>query len=204
MAYVVADRVKQKTTSSGTGTITLGSSVVGFQSFSAVASTGDTFHYALVHLTDGSWETGIGTYNSGTGTVARSVQRSSNSNNLVDFATGDKEIFITPTAANLVYENDTGAVNVVRTAIIDFGNTMPQWSNTFTISDAAAITTSRIVVVPSSNATSAFGGDELEMDNFSVSAQCLTNGVITVSVTPQPGPMQGKRNFNYIIGSGAL
>lgn len=204
MAYVVADRVKQKTTSSGTGTITLGSSVTGFQNFSAVAATGDTFHYALVHLTDGSWETGIGTYNSGTGTVARSVQKSSNSNNLVDFATGDKEVFITPTATNLVYEDNTGAINVVRTAIIDFGNTMPQWSNTFTISDAAAITTSRIVVVPSANATSAFGGDELEMDNFNASARCLTDGVITVHVTPVPGPMQGKRNFNYIIGSGAL
>jgi len=204
MAYVVADRVKQKTTSSGTGTITLGSSVTGFQSFSAVAATGDKFHYALVHLTDGSWETGIGTYNSGTGTVARSVQKSSNSDNLVDFASGDKEIFITPTATNLVYEDNTGALNVVRTAIIDFGNTIPQYSNTFTISDAAAVTTSRIVVVPSANATSAFGGDELEMDNFTASARCTTDGVITVHVIPQPGPMQGKRNFNYIIGSGAL
>jgi hypothetical protein len=201
MAYIVADRVKQKTTTAGSGTITLGSSVTGFQTFSSVCSNGDTFHYAVVHLTDGTWETGIGTYASSGGTVARSVLTSSSSNSLVSFATGDKEIFITPVSSNLIYKTDQGAVggSVIKLAVIDFGST-PTSGGTYTITDAGALTSNRFVVTASPSTTnSAQGGDELECDGFTASAYCLTNGTITVEIIARPGPVIGKRNFNYII-----
>lgn len=204
MAYIVADRVKQKTTSSGLGAITLGASVTGFQTFSAVCSNADTFHYAVVHLTNGTWETGLGTYNSSGGTVTRSVLTSSNSNALVDFATGDKEIFITPVAGNLVFKDNVGGANIVRTATVDFGST-PTQSGSFTITDNAATTNSRIVVYESSStANSALGGDEYEMDAITYSAYCTVAGTITVSAVARPSPVQGKRNVNYIVGSGTI
>jgi hypothetical protein len=203
MAYIIADRVKQQTSTTGTGAITLGTSVTGFQVFSAVCSNSDTFHYAIVHLTLGSWETGLGTYNTG-GTISRSVLTSSNSNNLVDFAAGTKEIFITPVASNIVLKNNTGAITpgVVKTATIDFGNTA-SGGGSFNVTDTAATTASVITISPSaSTANGAYGGDELEMDNFECSAYCATNGTITVQIIPRPSPVWGKRNFNYIVGSG--
>ena len=203
MSYIIADRVKQQSSTTGTGAMTLGTSVTGFQVFSAVCSNGDTFHYAIVHLTLGSWETGLGTYNTG-GTVSRSVLTSSNSNNLVDFAAGTKEIFITPVASNIVLKNNTGAITpgVVKTATINFGDTASS-GGSFSITDAAATTASVITISPSaSTANGAYGGDELEMDNFECSAYCATNGTITVQIIPSPSLVWGKRNFNYIVGSG--
>ena len=204
MSYIIADRVKQQTSTTGVGAVTLGSSVTGFQVFSAVCSNGDTFHYAIVHLTNGSWETGLGTYNSGAGTISRSVLTSSNGNALIDFAAGTKEIFITPIASNIVLKNNTGAITpgVVKTLTVDFGN-IPSYGKSFIIADSSATTSSLITINPSgSNANTALGGDELEMDNFSVSAYSASTGNITLSIIPDPGPVQGRRNFNYIVGSG--
>jgi hypothetical protein len=202
MSYIIADRVKQQTTSTGTGAITLGASVTGFQVFSAVCSNADTFHYAIVHLTNGSWETGIGTYNSGAGTVSRSVLTSSDSDQLIDFAAGAKEIFITPVANNIVLKNNTGAVNVVKTVTLNFGNTATT-GQTFVVADSSATTNSYISIsASSSNANAALGGDELEMDQVIVSAYCASTGNITIQAVPTPSPIWGKRNFNYIVGSG--
>lgn len=201
MPYIIADRVKQKTTTSGTNAISLGASVTGFQTFASVASTGDTFHYAVVHLTDGTWETGIGTFNSSAGTIARSVLTSSSNNALVSFATGDKEIFITPVSGNLVYKTDAGAVggNIIKTATIDFGDTAT-YGLIVNVTDSAAFTTSNIVVnASSSTSNNALGGDELECDGFTVSARCVVNGTISFNIVATPGPVIGKRNFNYFI-----
>lgn len=203
MAYVIADRVKQQTTTNGTGNIALGGSVTGFQTFSAACGNTDTFHYAIVHLTDGSWETGLGAWYTGN-TVTRSVLTSSSGNALVNFAAGTKEIFITPVSNNIVVKNNTGAITagVVKTLTVDFGNT-PSYGSSFVVADSAATTASRITINASgSNANSALSGDELEMDNFAVSAYSASNGNITIAIVPDPGPVQGIRNFNYIVGSG--
>ena len=201
MTYVVADRVKQKTTAIGTGTISLGASITGFQTFSSVGNTGDTFHYAMVHLTDGTWETGIGTLNTGTGSVSRVPITSSNNNSWVSFGSGDKEIFITPVSGNLLYKTDQGALggSIIKTATVDFGSTAT-FSLVTTATDLAAFTTSKIEAVASaSTASNALGGDEYEFDGLMISSQCLTNGVITFYITPRPGPVSGKRNINYIV-----
>lgn len=201
MTYIVADRVKQKTTTVGTSTFTIGASITGFQTFASVSNTGDTFHYAAVHLTDGNWETGLGTINTGSGTIARTPLTSSNNNALVSFASGDKEIFITPVSSNLIYKTDQGGVggSIIRTTTIDFGNTSTFGIIT-TATDLAAFTTSKIEAVASpSTANGALGGDEYECDGLMISAQCLTNGVITFYTSARPGPVSGKRNINYII-----
>lgn len=203
MAYIIADRVKETTSTQGTGNIALDGTVTGFQTFSAACGNTDQFHYAIVHLTDGSWETGLGTYYTGN-IVARSVLTSSSGNALINFASGSKEIFITPVARNIVVKNNTGAITpgVVKTVTLDFGN-VATTGDTFTVADSAATTSSLITFTASaSTANSAYGGDELEMDNFSCSAYCASTGNITVQIVPNPGPVWGKRNFNYIVGSG--
>lgn len=90
------DRVKEISTTTGTGTFTLAGAVVGYQSFGSVLSNGDTCLYCIAHQTADEWETGIGTYTSSGTTLARTtILTSSNSNNAVVFTDGTKDVFIT-------------------------------------------------------------------------------------------------------------
>jgi hypothetical protein len=95
MAFVVADRVKELTTTLGTGTVTLTGAAAGYQSFSAIGNNNQTF-YTIAHQTASEWEVGIGTYTSSGTTLSRStVLSSSNSGSLVNFSVGTKDVFVT-------------------------------------------------------------------------------------------------------------
>jgi hypothetical protein len=61
MALVVKDRVKQQTTTTGTGTLTLSGSYTGFDTFSQIGD-GNTTYYVITDDTTGDWEVGLGTY----------------------------------------------------------------------------------------------------------------------------------------------
>lgn len=105
MTLVVADRVRQSTTTTGTGTVTLSGSMLGFQTFSVIGD-GNTTYYTIVNSDDGAWEVGLGTYTASGTTLSRDeVLSSSNSNNLVDFAAGTKDVFVTYPAEKAVVEN---------------------------------------------------------------------------------------------------
>ena len=93
MAFVLADRVKETTTTTGTGTITLLGASVGFQSFSAIGNANTTY-YTIAGQTGSEWEVGIGTYTSSGTTLSRdTVLASSNSGSLVNFSAGTKDVF---------------------------------------------------------------------------------------------------------------
>jgi hypothetical protein len=103
MALVLRDRVRETSTTSGTGTFTLAGAVSGFQSFSAIGNANTTY-YCIVDASSNTWEVGIGTYTSAGTTLSRTtVLASSNAGSLVSFAVGTtKDVFCTYAATRAV------------------------------------------------------------------------------------------------------
>jgi hypothetical protein len=92
VAFVLQDRVKETTATTGTGTFTLGGTSTGFVPFSVIGNGNETYYTAVDNAT-GEWEVGIGTYN--TGTLTRdTVLASSSSGSKVPFAAGSKDVFV--------------------------------------------------------------------------------------------------------------
>lgn len=93
MALIVKDRVKETTTTTGTGSVTLAGASAGFQSFSVVGN-GNTTYYTI---TDGTnWEVGLGTYSTTGPTLSRdTVYESSNAGAKVNWGAGSKDVFVT-------------------------------------------------------------------------------------------------------------
>lgn len=113
MALVVKDRVKVTTATTGTGTLTLGSAVAGFQAFSAVLSNADTTYYAIFESSTGAFEVGLGTYASPANTLARTtVLESSNAGSAINLLAGDADVFITYAAEKSVYLDASGHIFV--------------------------------------------------------------------------------------------
>ena len=95
MAFKLNDRVKESSATTGTGTITLGGAVSGFESFSAGIGGDNTTYYCIFETGTNNFEVGFGTLNSGASTLARTyVISSSNSDAKVNFA-GATEVFCT-------------------------------------------------------------------------------------------------------------
>jgi len=102
MSFVLKDRVKETSTTTGTGTFTLAGASTGFQSFSVIGN-GNTTFYTIVDSAAGTWEVGIGTYTSSGTTLSRdTVLESSNSGSLVNFGSGSKDVFVTYPAERAV------------------------------------------------------------------------------------------------------
>jgi len=92
MALVINDRVKETTTTTGTGTVTLGGAVSGFETFAAGIGNSNTTYYCIV--LNAEFEVGLGTLSSDSSTLARTtVISSSNSDSAVDFSAGTKFVF---------------------------------------------------------------------------------------------------------------
>lgn len=112
MALVLKDRVQETTAVVGTGTMTLGGAVLGFQSFAAIGN-GNTTYYAVFDLITGAWEVGIGTYTSSGTTLSRdTVLSSSNGGSLVSFAAGTKQVICTYPSERAVWQDSTGTNTV--------------------------------------------------------------------------------------------
>ena len=102
MTFVLKDRVKESSATTGTGAVTLGGATTGFQSF-AVIGDGNSTYYSIVNASTGEWEVGIGTYTASGTTLSRdTVLESSNSGSLVDFGAGNKDVFVTYPAERAV------------------------------------------------------------------------------------------------------
>ena len=99
MPLVLADRVRETSTTTGTGTLTLAGAVAGFRTFSAGVGNTNTCYYTITMGSD--WEVGVGTV--GAGTLTRdTILSSSNSGSAVNFAAGTKDVFATYPAGRSV------------------------------------------------------------------------------------------------------
>lgn len=87
------DRVKETTTTTGTGAVTLAGASTGFQSFNTAFAVGPGFYYTITDNTD--WEVGLGHLSASTTLVRDTVMASSNANALVNFAAGSKDVYNT-------------------------------------------------------------------------------------------------------------
>ena len=118
MAFVVADRVKETTTTTGTGTITLGGAEPNFITFTSALSDGDTTYYAIVDDTNLAFEVGLGTFTASGTTLARTtVLASSNSGSAVNLQAGTKDVFINYPAGKSVFLNASNQLVINGTAV---------------------------------------------------------------------------------------
>jgi hypothetical protein len=108
MALVVNDRVKETSTTTGTGTFTLAGAVLGFETFSSAIGNTNTTYYSIVNE-NGEFEVGLGTV--GAGTLARTtILSSSNSDSAVNFSAGTKDVFCTLPASKAVILDSSGNI----------------------------------------------------------------------------------------------
>jgi len=138
MALVLNDRVKETTTTTGTGALTLAGAVTGFETFGTGVGNSNTTYYAVTLPGSAEFEVGLGTLNGDSTTITRTtVISSSNSDNAVNFSAGTKTIFCTIPASKSVFLDGSGNTSVgadlsvgddltVEGGVIDLKNTGSQ------------------------------------------------------------------------------
>lgn len=104
MPGAVADRIKETSTSSGTGNFTLAGAVTGYQTFNAAIGQNNNFYYCIEAVNasgtpTGDWEVGQGYLSAATTLVRDEVEYSSNSNAAVDFASATTKYVFCPLTA---------------------------------------------------------------------------------------------------------
>lgn len=118
MAHVLNDRVKETTTTTGTGNINLAGAETGFETFVSGIGDGNTTYYAISHQSTTEFEIGLGTVTDASpdtisGRTNSNVISSSNSDNVVDFSAGTKDVFCTLPASKAITLDHQSVVNVV-------------------------------------------------------------------------------------------
>ena len=188
MPLVLKDRVKETSTTTGTGTLTLGGAATGFQSF-AVIGNGNTTYYALFDRTSQAWEVGVGTYTSSGTTLSRDVVlESSNSGSLVNFGAGTKDVFCTYPAEKAVTLDDVQTLT---------NKTISGSNNTLSNIGNASLTNSSLTI---GSTNIALGGTAASLAGLTgVTATTFTgalSGNATTATTLQTARAINGTNFN--------
>jgi hypothetical protein len=113
MPLVLADRVRETTTTTGQGTVTLAGAVTGFQSFSVVGD-GNTTYYCIANPGVNEWEVGIGTYTASGTTLSRDTVLASSAGapTKTTFSSGTKDVFVTYPAGESIADGKTNVIEV--------------------------------------------------------------------------------------------
>lgn len=184
---LVKDRVKQTTTSTGTGSVALSGAVAGFQTFAQAFSSGSVVYYCIADGTN--WEVGTGTYTSGSpGSLSRdTILASSNSGAAVAWGVGTKDVFVTLPAAAVGLASFPAVTTKTASATIalsELGKLIPcSGSITLTLPTAAAAGNGTPIVLKNvgtgSVAIGAAGSDTV--DGVVGASLAATQSVILIS-----------------------
>jgi hypothetical protein len=109
MALVLADRVQETTTSTGTASVLLSGAVNGYQTFTAGVGNGNTCYYTIYDNTSFAWEVGIGTYTTSPNTLTRNtILSSSNSGSAINLAGNTAAVWVDYPSERAVYKDASG------------------------------------------------------------------------------------------------
>ena len=117
MAFVLANRVKETTTTTGTGAVTLAGASTGFQSFAIIGNTNTTY-YTIAGQTGNEWEVGIGTYSTTGPTLTRTTvlaNSSATQPSALTFSAGTKDVFVTYPSSKSVNLDASGNATALGT-----------------------------------------------------------------------------------------
>jgi len=191
MALKLGDRIKETTSTSGTGTISLGGAVAGFAAFSTILSDGDTCYYTI--LEGNNWEIGLGTYASSGNTLARTtVLQSSNSDNKITLSGGaeafitlpaDKAFFVDPlNSPGKLSINGTDNYNVYTTGWASFGGNIFS-SGGLTLTDSGGNPTITFRESSQIDPKAEIVGSEVDTDNGTLTFKTENAGTMTTAMT---------------------
>jgi hypothetical protein len=164
-----ADRVKESTTTTGNGTITLDGAATGFQSFTTAFGNGVSVYYVIAGGSE--WEIGIGT--TGAGTLTRdTVLQSSNADAKVVFSAGTKDVFCSYVADRAVTTVD--AATLTNKTISGASNTLSNIGNAALTNSSVTVNGTAISLGSSGTVTAAAG---------TLTGATLASGVTASSLT---------------------
>lgn len=198
MALVLADRVKETSTTTGTGTYTLAGAVSGFETFGSIGN-GNTTYYACTLGAD--FEVGIGTYTSSGTTLARTtILQSSNSDNAVDWGAGTKTLFCTQPAEKAVFLNASDNIELADDEKIILG------TNSSTDVEISHNGSNFLIAGGSSTIISTFGVNiaKFGTGGSSVGAELYYGGLDRVETTADGVSITGDLTLTSTADSGAV
>jgi len=177
MALVINNRVRETTSTTGTGAVTLGGAVGGFQTFAAGIGYSNTTYYAISINTANEWEVGLGTLNGDSSTLTRTtVLESSNSDSAVDFSAGSKEVFCTLPSEKAVYLDASDDQVGGFTSLADDGS--PQLGANLDVVTFDIVSTSDrdIDIIPNGTGDVNLGADTVQVGDNDANATITTQG----------------------------
>lgn len=171
MALLIADRVQETSTTTGTGPFSLAGAKTGFRTFASVLAVGDTTYYTILQADVGAWEVGLGTYSAVNTLTRTTVLASSNAGAAVNFGTGSKDVFITAAAAMLPPE----PVRVFSTTINTAANTATNVAHNLSLPNKDAFV---VRVADSTGADVGVRVVSVDVNNLTITTAVAATGLI--------------------------
>ena len=200
MALVINNRVRELTSTTGTGAVTLGGAVGGFQTFAAGIGNDNTTYYAISINSENEWEVGLGTLNGDSSTLTRTtVLESSNSDSAVDFSAGSKEVFCTLPSEKAVYldasDDQVGGFSSLA------ADTSPQLGGDLDVNGQDIVSTSNadIDIIPNGTGDVNLGADAVQIGDNDANATLTTQGTGDLILNTNNGTNAG--NITLLDGA---
>ena len=204
MALILADRVKETSTTTGNGVFTLAGAASGFQSFAVIGNTNTTF-YCIAGQETSEWEVGIGTYATSGTTLTRTTVLSNSSATepaALSFAAGTKDVFVTYPSEKSVNLDASGNATALGTPVAFTGTNITGTATAFTASN---VTTNANLT----NEATSSGSNAVTLTNSAVIGKVITGyvsgaGAVAATDTLLQAIQKLNGNTAAIVGGPAL